>query len=475
MKKTIKYSLALLMLCSIVSTSQVFKTTISSIYIDDVKVIKPDFADLKVKSDQRLLFVLGNNFTEHDESIIYYRIFIDNKLVEEYYNSENYTITDLSSGVHIIKIQAYNSSGKEAIPIQKKFIVDPGVTAVKMINLFEISDVQIIYALYAILLLLIGLIFFLSAKLKSVKQGVNRGGVKTDVLMSDLDKVNEHNIILKRGYKKIEDENKRLKKTIGQLNKNIQSLEEANINLMEQKEALIEKKLKLEDLQKQKEELLAIKFHDIKNPAQAIQGFVELLESYDLTAQEQQEIMESIVLSTGNIMELVQSISETFAKENFEDEYIMELSSLQTVIHSVVTINSAYAKKKQIRLLNNSSQSMPEFVFDPLKVKEAIDNLVNNAVKYSYPNNDVTIRSFLTETHARVEVKDNGVGMTEKDLEKVFEKGAKLSSKPTGGEKSSGLGLWIVKKIVEAHDGKVYVESKKGIGSKFTFELPIKF
>ena len=97
---------------------------------------------------------------------------------------------------------------------------------------------------------------------------------------------------------------------------------------------------------------------------------------------------------------------------------------------------------------------------------------INNAIKFSPPQTDVTVRSYMTETHAITEVKDNGVGMNEDDLSRIFSKGARLSSKPTGGEKSSGLGLWIAKKVVEAHGGKIVVESKKGIGSKFTFYLP---
>jgi len=71
-------------------------------------------------------------------------------------------------------------------------------------------------------------------------------------------------------------------------------------------------------------------------------------------------------------------------------------------------------------------------------------------------------------------VKDTGVGLSGEDLKHSFQKGAVLSAKPTGLEKSSGLGLWIVKKIIEEHNGKVWVESKLGDGSTFAFEIPIE-
>ena len=73
-----------------------------------------------------------------------------------------------------------------------------------------------------------------------------------------------------------------------------------------------------------------------------------------------------------------------------------------------------------------------------------------------------------------VEVKDNGYGLTENEVNYAFEKGMKLSTKPTGGESSSGLGLWIAKRIVEEHEGRVFVKSQKGLGSTFAFTLPIK-
>ena len=76
--------------------------------------------------------------------------------------------------------------------------------------------------------------------------------------------------------------------------------------------------------------------------------------------------------------------------------------------------------------------------------------------------------------HVMIEVSDDGVGLSEEDSKKVFDKGATLSPKPTGNESSSGLGLWIVKKIVEEHRGSVFVKSKPGRGSTFGFILPIK-
>ena len=99
--------------------------------------------------------------------------------------------------------------------------------------------------------------------------------------------------------------------------------------------------------------------------------------------------------------------------------------------------------------------------------------MLNNAIKYGPKDTEVILESFFTDTKVTIEVSDNGVGLSEEDLKNIFNKGATLSAKPTGNESSSGLGLWIVKKLVEAHHGKVWVKSKVGKGSTFVVELPI--
>lgn len=498
---TFKYSLLIIVLIifSSLTAGQVSKTLISDIKIDNIKISRLNDSEISIKSNQSISFYFNNTFPDDAPGEEYYKVFLNNKLFVSKLASNFIILQSLSAGEYIIHVQAFKGNSFEAVAVNKKFIVKSSRTNnEKTVDVSEssLSILTIVFAGISFLLLIVVVVLLknrntisyeapeqleqTSHQVEPEPEEEEPALVDAEVVeiihdpneKSEYEKLQESNNILKRGYKRLEEENDQLRKNINLLNKTIQSLEEANINLIEQKESLVEKKLTLEDLQQQKDELLAIKFHDIKNPAQAIQGLVSLLESYDLTAMEQQEIMESIIASSSNIVNLVQAITETFANQNFDDEYIMSLSSLQDVISAVVKINLAYAKKKQVRLLDNSSKSMPKFEFDAQKIKEVLDNLINNAIKFSPPKTDVTVRSFITETHAVTEVKDNGVGMTSEDLSIIFQKGVKLSAKPTGGEKSSGLGLWIAKKIVEAHDGEITVESKQGIGSKFVFKLP---
>ncbi len=474
--RILKLLLSLILCLCVSSHAQVFMTKITSVRIDRTKEVSNEVTAVKLFENQAVTFEFYHGFDDAADTSIYYDIFLNSVLLQKKHRSNTYTFAHLSPGSYSFEVQAYNGNEQESISAEKKFTVvaksDQNVSAIESDEKIPLSIVGFVVTIVALVIIIV----FLLIKPGSTKRRLRTQNkeLENDHDKNELAELKSSNDLLRRGFKQYENENKRLKKTIYSLNKTIQSLEDANVSLIEQKELLAAKKVQLEELQKQKDELLAIKFHDLKNPANAIKGLVELLEDYDLTTQEQQEIMTSIVESSGNMIELVQAISDAFANEKFDDEYIMELAFLQDVIQSVVTMNAAYAKKKEIRLLNNASSSMPEFNFDKLKIKEALDNLVNNAIKYSLPKTDVNVRSYMTDTKVVVEVKDNGVGMTKDDLLHLFEKGAKLSSKPTGGEKSSGLGLWIVKKIIDGHGGSITCDSKKGIGTKFTFEIPFK-
>ena len=277
----------------------------------------------------------------------------------------------------------------------------------------------------------------------------------------------------KKNTERLDNKNKRLISEINSLEKNINELEEINITLVQQKENLLAKKTQLEELQKQKDEPLAMAVHDKKNPASVIQSLIQLMEGYDLTATEQSEIMQTLVESTENIIKLSREMTEVIARQKEDSILDIEETSIKEIIDSVCSVNSAYAKKKNIKLLNHSSDSLPKIKLDTQKIKEVVDNLVNNAIKYGPERTIVEVKAYFSETKITVEVSDTGVGLSEHDLKIMFSKGMTLSTKPTGGEHSSGLGLWLSKKIVEEHGGKIWAKSKKGVGTKFYFELPI--
>ncbi len=449
---------------------------ITSIKAGDKILDENNYNNFTVSKDSQVIIYYQT--TGSDEHV-YYKIYFDGVMHESKYEGNSYSLANLNNGVHICKILPYTSNLTEGIPAVFSFTVrdivakNENTTEAHSQKEFSIS-LQTAYILIGIIFIQLLAIVIISFRKRSPqKESVHKaadGGYELNQAKRAHKKVLEE-------LKRQTEENEYLQGKIKELNDDIQILENSNLKLVEQKEKLTESKHKLELLQTQKEELFTMAIHDIKNPASAIRGYIELLNSYDLNATEQHEIMTSLVETSESIVQMSQSMCTLIAKNMPEPKFKMVESSLVKIIDDVVMQNSSYAKSKKVKLENKGLKTLPNVKMDSEKIEEALDNLVNNAIKYAPPETNVEIRSFIKDGNkkfAAVEVKDTGVGLSETDLKKSFQKGVLLSPKPTGLEQSSGLGLWIVKKIVEEHGGRVFVNSKEGVGSTFGFELPLE-
>jgi len=142
---------------------------------------------------------------------------------------------------------------------------------------------------------------------------------------------------------------------------------------------------------------------------------------------------------------------------------------LDSIIHDYK--HRADAKSITLNFNNNNDY---EIIGDKNSLNSVFSNLVSNAVKYSPQNKNIFITTTFKDGYVQTEVKDEGPGFTMKDKEKLFQKFAKLSARPTGGEDSIGLGLSLVKKLVNINNGSVWVESEQGKGASFFVKLPGK-
>lgn len=326
--------------------------------------------------------------------------------------------------------------------------------------------IQIVILVVALLELAI-IIYLLFIKKKSVIREVS---FDFNQQINELkQKINE----IKNNAEKSNKKNKTLENKIAKLEKKLQLLEEINKDLSRKKDELTAQKYKLENYKKEKDELFAIAIHDIKNPLSAIKSYLELLESYDTSVKDQFEIFESMMQSSNQILNLTNEISEIIVREDEEYSLNLQEISLKEIIDSVCNQNKGYAESKKIKIINKSSMNVPKVKVDPEKLKEVVDNLVNNAIKYGPEKTNVQIITYFTKTSVTFEISDDGVGLSQEDQNQLFKKGQKLTPKPTGNEVSTGLGLWIVKTIIEEHEGKVYCNSKLGRGTTFGFELAI--
>jgi signal transduction histidine kinase len=270
----------------------------------------------------------------------------------------------------------------------------------------------------------------------------------------------------------LEDELTRLRTRVQELLEGTRRLRQANVDLRSQVGFLEQSNKELRELQRRKDELMATLAHDIKNPAAAVAQLAELLQSYDMGAQQQQRFISDLMLTASRILRLSQEMSNAIVAEVRTLPLDLKVDSIRPAVESVVRMNQHTAARKNITIKAVLPGNLPQIEMDGSRIEEVLDNLVSNAVKYSCPDSTVRIDVKGTPSHLTIEVTDTGVGLSQKDLDEAFMFGKKLSSVPTGGEDSSGVGLWVVRKIVEAHHGVVWVRSMPGKGSTFSVMLP---
>ena len=263
-----------------------------------------------------------------------------------------------------------------------------------------------------------------------------------------------------------------LRAQIDNLNNRSQELAVQNKELKEKADKLSSFNSELEELQKQKDDLFAMVIHDIKNPAGLIKSLVELLNSYDLSAVEQKEIIDDIVTTTNKIVTLSQEVTKILALESSAMHLNLDDYDISEIVKDVCKRNSIASNNKEIEILTEYKDT-PFIPVDAQKVDEIIDNLLSNAIKFSPKGGKIKVAIKKAGDFVEVSVKDNGLGLSQEDISKAFQRGVKLSASPTANEHSSGFGLWIVKKLVEAHKGRVKITSALGKGSTFTVMFPI--
>ncbi len=231
---------------------------------------------------------------------------------------------------------------------------------------------------------------------------------------------------------------------------------------------------RLQELNEEKNGLLSIAAHDLRNPLTNVLGLVDLIrEEIGDSQTETRENLDLIRGTATHMLRLVKDLLDVNAIELGGRELHPETLSLCDIAASVVDQTRRRAASKGQKIHLELATSACSVSMDPEAALQVVDNLVSNAVKYSPPGKTIWLRVKSSGQKVSLEVEDEGPGLTEQDLTRVFSKFARLSSKPTGGESSTGLGLSIVKSLVEASGGRVWVESPPAKGAKFILELPM--
>ena len=226
----------------------------------------------------------------------------------------------------------------------------------------------------------------------------------------------------------------------------------------------------LVNLNLEKNNLIGIVSHDLRNPLSQISSLISLIRMKSTSNEETAEYLDLMKETVHRLNQLIIKILDVEAIESKKINLKIESLNLSEILETVITRHSKDAANKNISI----EKQIPGEIYgiaDKNFIEQVLENLLSNAVKFSPPGCRVYVSLLAAANKVRFEIKDEGPGLTDEDKQKLFGKFQKLSARPTGGESSTGLGLSITKKFVEAMHGKIWCESETGKGARFMVEL----
>lgn len=250
---------------------------------------------------------------------------------------------------------------------------------------------------------------------------------------------------------------------------------ERTLQVEEQNSLIISKNQELEELVNTKDKLFSIIGHDLGNQFNIILGFLEVLVSdfKKLDAAKVEYHLINISNSSKYAYNLLENLLTWARLQTNLIQYNPEIFNVNAKINESIKLLEGVSVKKNIKIEVFSDDEINIYA-DVNMFSTVIRNLTYNAIKFTHKNGNITIYTKRKNNFYEVTVKDNGVGIPKENILKIFRVDSNLSTRGTNKEKGTGLGLIVVKEFIEKHNGKIWVESEVGKGSRFIFTIPIK-
>jgi signal transduction histidine kinase/CheY-like chemotaxis protein len=426
----------------------------------------------------------------------------DSLLIQSYTKDERETpVYDIAAPIIMEKTPAL--SGEEVIlgvgehneaqPIQEKI----GVTRIgisleemnKEISLARrtIAGVTLSVALLAIAvtIFLVGLIVNPVRQLAAATQRVASGDLDKPVIIRTNDEIGE----LGSSFNKMTEDLKRYRNELKEYNRTLEhKVEERTKALRLMNEELYRANRQLEAVSNMKSEFLANMSHELRTPLNAIIGFSEVLceQAFGNLNDKQLKYANNVVNSGKHLLHLINEILDLAKVESGKMDLHPEVFAVNNAIAELVTFAQGLAVKKEITIRRRFSPKLLTINADLKKFKQIFYNLLSNAIKFTPEGGTIEIITdcvgdfemsgndqFIRRRYAEFCVKDNGIGISEEDKQRVFKEFQQVDGSYSRQYEGTGLGLALTKKLVELHGGSIWVESERGKGSAFYFTIPI--
>ena len=233
---------------------------------------------------------------------------------------------------------------------------------------------------------------------------------------------------------------------------------------------------KLRESDRTKSDFVSILAHELKGPMTTVVGFGQMLHEHWETMEDEKrgQFIGIVRRETQRLSHMVSDLLDVSRMETGNLRYELEPMSMSDLIESVVTVHTSISASHE--LIFEMGHDLPKVVGDKERLRQVLINLLTNATRYSPEGTSIRMRSETVEHQGKrevlVAVTDEGIGIGPGDEDRIFSKFAMLA-KPAWTKKRTGLGLFITKAIVDAHGGRIWVDSKIGEGSTFSFTIPV--
>jgi len=245
-------------------------------------------------------------------------------------------------------------------------------------------------------------------------------------------------------------------------------VEKRTLEIVEKNEEIVLQNQQLAELNEEKNHIIGVLAHDMRNPLHQIRGLADLSElRFPNIDPELKEYHGYMVQAVERLNEMITKILDLKAIESGKVNMTLEPVNLHHLLNATADSLKTDAEKKGIKLIKNLNIVEVNVIADKSYLLQVFENLLSNAIKFSPKNKSIFLQLEQKNGSIIATVQDEGPGINEEDMQKLFGKFQKLTARPTDGESSTGLGLSIVKKYIEAMDGEVWCESKEGQGAAF--------
>lgn len=230
---------------------------------------------------------------------------------------------------------------------------------------------------------------------------------------------------------------------------------------------------KLDEVDKMKDDFISIASHEMKTPMAAIKGYISMMME-GLVGNFDEKTKEHLIKINSNVERLDLLLSETLDVSRLEQgrmQFDMQPYNISQIIAQSITAVQDQADSKKLRLTEQKLDQMPQIFIDPDRLRQVVDNLVNNAIKYTQKGS-VTISYKMINGNLQTIIKDTGIGMNSQDKKNLFNKFYRIKNEKTVDIPGTGLGLWIAREIIRKMNGDILVNSTENVGSEFIIQLP---